>query len=316
MASRRNKYNIDKFKKARSEYNKKYYAKTQNAINKYNRWTREEEEEILESTLTDSELSQKLGRSTRAILEKRHKLLGGKKKTRRANLCNKTFGNIKVIKDGGGDKVLCLCLLCGGRKMMDRYNIQRPDRIKAGDGCGCKRKESGLKNAQSLATKKDLAGKTFGNIKVIEWTGEKKGTQKIYRCECLRCGKIFETRGASITRGDTKSCGCLSVEQATSNITADCIYGTKVTTLTAKMRSDNTSGAVGVSQRKHDGYWVAYIGFKGKRYTLYQGPDKEEAIKRRKEAEQKIHGDFFEWLKTAAPEQWERVKNKISADKL
>lgn len=311
MASRKRQYkDVDKFKNARAQYNKKYYAKTQNATNRYKAWSKEEEKEILDSVLTDSELSKKLGRSTRAIQQKRHKLLGGKNQTRRANLCNKTFGNIKVIKDSGDAKVLCLCLLCGKKKMMDRYNIQRSDRIKSGHGCGCQRKESGLKNAQDLAKKTDISGKTFGNIRVIEWTGAKKGTQKIYRCECLRCGKIFETRGVNITRGDTKSCGCLQADLATKRVTADCIDGTKVTALTAKMRADNTSGIVGVSQRKRDGYWVAYINFKGRRYFLYQGPDKDVAIRRRKEAEGKIHGDFFDWLKTAAPEQWERIKDK------
>lgn len=214
---------------------------------------------------------------------------------RKANLCGKTFGNIKVISDTGEQKVLCECLLCGNKKLMDRKNIQRRDRVSSGGGCGCKMRMSGVKNAQLLAAKKDITGKCFDGVKVLEWTGEKKGTQKVYRCQCLYCGKIFETRGAHITRGDTKSCGCQRLKLATAQITKDCIDGTKISSLTTNIRADNTSGVKGVSQIKRNGYWIAYIGFKGKRYVLYNGPDKDEAIKRRKEAEEKLHGAFLEW---------------------
>ena len=218
------------------------------------------------------------------------------------NLSGKTFGNIKVLSDDGNEKVYCECLLCGNKKMMYRYNIKR----RKNGGCGCKQKESGRKNAQALAQKRDITGRTFDSIKVIEWTGEKRGTQKIFLCQCLRCGKLFETVGASITRGDTRSCGCLKNKISTDQITKDCIDGTKISTLKPRIKSNNTSGVTGVSQEKSRGYWIAYINFQGKRYQLYRGPDKDIAIKKRKNAEKKIHGDFIEWLKNNDPELYKK----------
>lgn len=211
------------------------------------------------------------------------------------DLTGRIFGKIEVVEDAGGQKVLCKCRLCGGQKMMDRYNIRRASRIAAGHGCGCKRTEAGRQNAKKLAETKDLTSRTIGNVRVIEWTGRKKGTQKVYKCECLRCGRIFETRGAELTRGSTTSCGCLATDIATERVTSDCIGGTKISALSTAPRSDNSSGVVGVCFTS--GRWVSYIGFCGKRYVLYQGPDKDEAICRRKEAEKSVRGDFFEWLK-------------------
>lgn len=233
---------------------------------------------------------------------------------KRQDITGQVFGNITVLKDSGTENVLCQCALCGKQKMMNRYNISRSERIKANSGCGCQRHYSGLKNAQNLAAKKGLAGKIFPGVEVIEETGEKRGTQKIYRCRCLHCGKIFETRGVALTRGDTKSCGCKKIELATAQITADLIDGTKIGMLASKTPGNNTSGVKGVSQVKRTGYWTAYITFKGKRYSLYTGPDKEQAIRRRKEAEQRLFGDFLSWLKSESPAQWERINHKIAGE--
>ncbi len=57
-----------------NEQKKKNYAQTRsNAVNKRNRWTLKEIDEILTSPLTDRELSTKLGRSVQAIQLKRTK---------------------------------------------------------------------------------------------------------------------------------------------------------------------------------------------------------------------------------------------------
>ncbi len=218
------------------------------------------------------------------------------------NLSGKTFGNIKVISDDGEEKVYCQCLLCGNKKMMDRHNIKR----RKDGGCGCKRKESGRKNAYALNKKRDITGKTFDGVKVIEWTGKKSGTQKIFLCQCLRCGKLFETVGASVTRGDTKSCGCLKNKISTDQITRDCIDGTKISAIKPRIKANNTSGTTGVSRNQKHGYWTAYITFQGKRYHLYCGPDKDIAIAKRKEAEKHVHGDFIKWLRVNNPELFKK----------
>lgn len=208
------------------------------------------------------------------------------------NIKDKVFGNIKVLEDDGSKKVLCLCLLCGRRKMMDRGNIRKKSFAERGGACGCKRHTTGLKNAKKLADKKDLTGKTIGDIKVLNLTGEKKGTHS----KCLRCGEKFKTTGINITRGDTSSCGCRKNEMTTANLTKDCIEGTKISSLTSGVRKDSTSGIKGVSH-KSNGYWQSYINFKGKRYSLYNGPDKDKAVRLRQEAEARLHGEFLKWFK-------------------
>lgn len=58
--------------------------------------------------------------------------------------------------------------------MIDRYNIRKKATILRSGGCGCKRHATGTENARKLADKKDLTGKTIGDIKILELTGEKK----------------------------------------------------------------------------------------------------------------------------------------------
>lgn len=43
--------------------------------------------------------------------------------------------------------------------------------------------------------------------------------------------------------------------------------------------------------------WTAQIGFQGKNYHLGRFEKKEDAIKARKKAEEKIFGDFLKWYK-------------------
>ena len=56
---------------------------------------------------------------------------------------------------------------------------------------------------------KDLTGKIFDSgIEVIEFV-EIKNHAAYWKCKCS-CGNIFITRGADLTNGHTKSCGCFS----------------------------------------------------------------------------------------------------------
>lgn len=60
--------------KAKQEYNKKYYAKTQNALNSNKRWSYEHTLLVQFAELTDHEISAKINRSVKAIQNKRSKL--------------------------------------------------------------------------------------------------------------------------------------------------------------------------------------------------------------------------------------------------
>lgn len=208
------------------------------------------------------------------------------------DLTGMTFNYLNVINDSGGKKVLCRCLLCGTEKEVNRDSLLRGH----SKSCGCLSRMISKKNATDLAKRKDLTGKVFPGVQVLQKTDQKQGTQRIYKCKCLHCGKIFFVNGSSLTSGATTSCGCERIKLAIKNITKDCVDGTKITTITSKkLRSDNSSGIRGVAPCPKG--WIAYIGFKGKRYVLYQGADKNEAIKRRREAEQKYFKPFLDNLK-------------------
>lgn len=60
---------------------------------------------------------------------------------------------------------------------------------------------------------KDLTGKiTESGIEILEFV-EIKNRAAHWKCRCY-CGKIFITRGADLTNGHTKSCGCAISKQA------------------------------------------------------------------------------------------------------
>lgn len=58
---------------------------------------------------------------------------------------------------------------------------------------------------------KDLVGEVFGKLTVLAQGPRKSDNSITWDCLC-ECGNTFNTRGASLKSGNTKSCGCLSVE--------------------------------------------------------------------------------------------------------
>lgn len=60
---------------------------------------------------------------------------------------------------------------------------------------------------------KDLSGKiTESGIEILEFA-EIKNRAAHWKCKC-HCGNIFVARGADLTNGHTKSCGCSLIKQA------------------------------------------------------------------------------------------------------
>ena len=60
----------------------------------------------------------------------------------------------------------------------------------------------------------DLTGKRFGRLVVIEPTKERKNESVVWRCRC-DCGKYTNVITSNLTKGNTKSCGCLSIKDLT-----------------------------------------------------------------------------------------------------
>ena len=74
MKCKRRYKDKEKFRQYRNGYNSRYYKKTENAIRKRLKWTDKEIEMILGKKHTDTELSNMIGRSVKAIQVKRSKL--------------------------------------------------------------------------------------------------------------------------------------------------------------------------------------------------------------------------------------------------
>lgn len=153
-----------------------------------------------------------------------------------------------------------------------------------------------------MAAYQDLSNKTFGRLTVMRDTERKQGTNHLWLCRC-ECGAEVIVPTRSLNSRVTQSCGCMRREKSVTNLSGDLnekigrIDGTNASRIASKKpQVNNTSGVRGVSQNKK-GLWVAYIGFKGKRYFLGSSKDKDVAISLRKEAEQKIYGEFLEWYK-------------------
>lgn len=60
--------------------------------------------------------------------------------------------------------------------------------------------------------KLDLVGKKFNRLSIIEETSDRRRRNIVYKTLC-DCGNITLIEGGKISRGHTKSCGCLQKEK-------------------------------------------------------------------------------------------------------
>lgn len=159
-----------------------------------------------------------------------------------------------------------------------------------------------------MATK-DYTGAVRGQLKALKRKREKGRTY--YYCEC-KCGNKLWLRSDVFI--NATSCGCLRdkkikklgakqmfVKHKENNL----IGGTNVAVIINPPKSDNTSGYKGVSFDKERNMWIAQITFRKKHYFLGRRANKEDAIKLRKDAEEKLFGNFLEWYKKTKEEKHE-----------
>lgn len=151
----------------------------------------------------------------------------------------------------------------------------------------------------------NLKGKRFGRLVVLEQIGTKIYSgdhHALWKCQC-DCGNVVEVAHLHLVSNSqgysTKSCGCLGKEMRDKNNPISPFYGGSSVNFIAsdKLGKRNTSGCKGVSFDKSRGKWAASIMLKGKRYHLGRCNEKEQAIKIRKEAEQRLFEPFIEWYK-------------------
>ena len=130
------------------------------------------------------------------------------------SLVGRRFGKLKVIERAEDyipptqknrvPRYLCVCD-CGTEKIINHYSLTGGVTV----SCGCSKKERMLNmNNNSF---KDLTGKRFGKLLVIERTDDyinpngRKSTQ--WLCEC-DCGTKKPFKASSLISNHTKSCGC------------------------------------------------------------------------------------------------------------
>ena len=86
-----------------------------------------------------------------------------------------------------------------------------------------------------MSRKIDLTGQSFGRLTVLEESPERKNHQVHWICKC-ECGTITNPIcGHSLTRGITKSCGCLRTETNIKQKTTHGMKGTRIYTIWVDM---------------------------------------------------------------------------------
>lgn len=109
---------------------------------------------------------------------------------------------------------------------------------------------------------RDLTGQRFGRLTVIRDSGERRDGAVIWRVRC-DCGNESKALGYALTRGSTKSCGCLGARGAEKG------RSTAGTTFTSSKKQIVTDGS-----RAFQHLFATYRCMAGKRgiqFNLQQG---------------------------------------------
>jgi len=127
-------------------------------------------------------------------------------KKRAKDLIGKRFGKLVVLekteKRSANGSIIWKCKCdCGKIIYVSSDNL-----ISGGTkSCGCFQKEIRIENGKKRA--KDLIGKRFGKLVVLEKTEKRCSGSVVWKCKC-DCGNITYVIGANLMYGHTRSCGC------------------------------------------------------------------------------------------------------------
>lgn len=102
------------------------------------------------------------------------------------------------------NETMCLCkCVCGTEVIRKAYSLKKYS--SSFTSCGCKRKE-----LARYYQGKEINGKTYGRLTVIETLWNENPTK--VRCICS-CGSIRLYDKKSVQTGHTKSCGCYNIDR-------------------------------------------------------------------------------------------------------
>jgi len=171
---------------------------------------------------------------------------------KRENLVGRKFGKLTVTemlynyKGSGRTKCLCLCD-CGNTCIRTAYSLKKCEL----SSCGCDRKERAKK-----VFGKDINGKRFGRLVVLETFWELNPIK--VKCKC-DCGNVVILRKGDVQKMHTQSCGCLQKENTSkandvdhTNKVSD--YGIKIISKSHKNNLDQW-------------LWKCKCGYCGKTFT-------------------------------------------------
>lgn len=187
-------------------------------MQKWEKFTKEELEEIIKTSTKYSEVLEKLGYATYSANNKHVKNICKKygfslehfSGTTLKNLTGQVFERLTVIERdlskprGHYEKVYWICQCeCGNKISVAGKNLVSGNT----KSCGCFQKEQSAK-----AHKLNLAGERYGKLLVLEEVPsivEKSGQiRTAWRCRC-DCGNAVIVKTINLRAGDTQSCGCL-----------------------------------------------------------------------------------------------------------
>lgn len=194
--------------------------------------------------------------------------------TVRVDLTGKKFNMLSVIKELGGNKVLCRCD-CGNEKVINKDNVKSGKVM----SCGCLLRQKGR---QRLDLQKNTVGQRFGNLVVLEELGAGR-----VLCHC-DCGKSKNINKGHLLNGDITSCGCLLKSCPSKAKEGYLVNNTYIATIrSGKPSKRSTSGIKGVYWSKTKNKWRAAIKCQGVNYELGYFDNLNEAAEARRKAEEK-----------------------------
>lgn len=108
--------------------------------------------------------------------------------------------------NGGGAAWLCRCS-CQTEKVIRGYHLTRGMIV----SCGCLRREKFV--AQARTRGRNLTGRRFGRLTVLERATENRRSYRVWKCVCS-CSEhpIVEVSSICLVNKISRSCGCLRRE--------------------------------------------------------------------------------------------------------
>lgn len=175
----------------------------------------------------------------------------------------------------------------------------RGDHLQTGNtvSCGCiNAKNIHKKHRNSI----DITDRHFGKL-VAKYYVKSGKEGAIWHCEC-ECGESIDTYVSYLTRGDVSSCGCVEKEnrkKQNAKLQGMILKNTNVSLIKKTGPNKNsTTGIRGVSWCASKQKYIATITFQKKRYYLCASTDIGVCKAARKEAENRLYGDFWEWYES------------------